>query len=207
MNSSYSTEIRCTILKSRDRSNLSDKGNLDRKKGNGRPRISVERLEEFGRVLEESFILNIRSSSDTSNISRSTVHRNFTKLSLTSPIKMRKLHLVRDLYQQSRLYLAYYCQNHPYRYSDFLWKIFFTDERMFHVNGNMSTKNLLNSVKSEAFGKKSSNFALLRGCCVVRHPYWKVYRSLLDRKWNSSRWFVQIHVLDLAFSASKPLER
>ena len=122
--------------------NFRETGNLGHRRGNGRPRITAERVEEVRQMFQENPRLDIRSASATLNISRSSVQRILRRCLLLYPYKMQNLHLMRDSDRQSRLDFANYCHNHPDGYSDFLSKIVFTDECMFRLNGHVNTQNV-----------------------------------------------------------------
>ena len=126
----------------RRQQNFREAVNLGHRRGNDRPSVSTERVKEARQMLEENPGLSVWSASATLNIFCSTVHRILRKCLLHHQHKMQNLDLMRDSDRQSWLDFSCYCQTHSDCYSNFLWKIEFTDECMFRLNSLVNTQNV-----------------------------------------------------------------
>ena len=118
-----------------------NRGNLGHRGGNGRPRISRERIEEVRLLFQNDPRLSIRRASTALRMPQTTVHRILRRCLHLYPYRLQNIHLMRQTDRESRLQFAEYCQNHRDGYSEFLSKIVFTDECIFRLNGHVNTQN------------------------------------------------------------------
>ena len=118
-----------------------ERGNLAHRGGNGRPRISRERINEVRVMFRDNPRLSIRAAAESLDMPRSTVQHILRKCLGLFPYKIQKLHLMREHDKVARLEFAHYCQNHQNGYSEFLARIVFTDECIFRVNGHVNSQN------------------------------------------------------------------
>ena len=177
-------------------------GNLDHRRGNGRPRVSEKRVQKVKQMCQENPRLRIRTVSSPLNQYRSTIRRLLRIFLILHRYKMQNSHFIRDSDPQSRLNFAHYCQNHPDGYSNIL----FIDEAVIRLNVYVSSQNVRNLGTERLFEgnlvplHSSGSMSWCGSSKESRTP-------LLVRRWNRNRWFLRTHFYRKVFPNRSSLER
>ena len=86
-------------------------GNVAHRRGNGRPRISDEEIENVRLLFDNNPFLSTRQAESRLNMPKSTIQRVLRKFSLLYPYKVRNLHGITNTDKRKRIILARHCQN------------------------------------------------------------------------------------------------
>jgi transposase len=121
---------------------FTETGNVEHKKGAGRPRTSEEKVESIREAFLRSPRKSTRIASRELQIPRSTMHDVLRKRLKFYPYKLQILQHITENDKVVRKEFAMTMLDKVDEENDFLTRIMFSDEATFHVSGKVNKQNV-----------------------------------------------------------------
>ena len=121
--------------------NFTEGGNVENRSGRGRPSIDENTIQTVSNYFRSHPRRSIRRAETDLNIPRSTVHKILKKLIHMFPYKIRRVQQLQPQEYAQRVTFATYCFTEQASDVNFLHRIVFSDECVFHVSGMANTHN------------------------------------------------------------------
>ena len=121
---------------------FSTTGSVAHRNRSGRPRISQDITERVQELFESNPGTSIRAGAAVVGISRGSVYNILRRRLFLFPYKLQILQALSENDCQSRLNFTQYCRYRPEGFMQYLSKIVFFDECIFHLNGFVNKQNV-----------------------------------------------------------------
>ena len=124
------------------RRNFIETGTVQDRTRSGRPRSSAEKLNVVTHLFSTEPMTSLRNAEAQLQIPRSTIQRILKQLLSWYPYKIQTLQALSSIDRQRRLQFAQHVLSQPCGASEYLSKIFVSDECILRVNGYVNKQNI-----------------------------------------------------------------
>ncbi len=119
-----------------------DRGILQHRRGNGRPRIEDDVVQQVQDLFSNHPRTSIRNASEQIGISTAWIHRIFRRRFFLFPYKLQNSQQLTPVHKRNRMDFAEHCRTQSESCEYYLSKIVFSDECTFRLNGIVNRQNV-----------------------------------------------------------------